>query len=141
MVLRFEEAETPPALRDVVDVARHRVDELVHVVDQSRKEQGADRNNRCENEQTCDAGCEPPTTHPATLKQLDKRIDRHREEDGDQDPDDHVPGDRNDAKQRPDADDQPKNSQDRADAEMDDALRQRGKDRVRVGRSSTFAAS
>ena len=42
VVLRLEEAEPAPALRDVVDIAGHGVDELVHVVDERRDEERAD---------------------------------------------------------------------------------------------------
>jgi hypothetical protein len=55
VVLRFQKAEAPLPFREVVDVAGHRVDELVHVVDERRDEQRADRGEPEQDEQDRDA--------------------------------------------------------------------------------------
>jgi hypothetical protein len=55
VVLRLEEPEPPPALGQVVDIARSRIDEVVDVVDERRDERKADRRDACEHEQAGDS--------------------------------------------------------------------------------------
>ena len=68
VVLRLEEAEPAPSLRDVVDVAGHGVDELVHVVDERRDEQRADGRDAEQDEQERDRRCEAAAADAAPLQ-------------------------------------------------------------------------
>ena len=134
VVLRLEKAEPAPALRHVVDVAGHGVDELVHVVDERRDEQRAD----CRRRRGARAGAPTDAASPggraAPLQHLDERVDREREEERDRDPDDHVSRDRDEVEQRPHRDREPEDREDRAHAEADDALGHRQEHPRRTGR-------
>ena len=68
VVLRLEEAEPALALRDVVDVSRRRVDELVHVVDERRDEECAERREGEKHEQERGSRREPAAADAAPLQ-------------------------------------------------------------------------
>ena len=68
VVFRLEEAEPAPALRDVVDVAGHGVDELVHVVDERRDEQRADGRDAEQDERNATVAREAAAVDAAPLQ-------------------------------------------------------------------------
>ena len=136
VVLRLEEAEPPLALRQVVDVAGTRVDELVHVVDERRDEERADAgDDERSRAGTPIPGGEAAALDAAPLEQLDERVHREREEERDRDPA-RARG------ARPRAmcsttHDRDREREDRRmvrDAEADDALGHRAENRARTGR-------
>ena len=68
------------------------------------------------------AGREPRDSDAVAHEPLDRRVEREREEDGDEDPDDHVPRDLDHRQERPGRDDEPDHGQDRPHTAADRSL-------------------
>jgi hypothetical protein len=122
VVLRLQEAEAASPFRHVVDVARQRLDEVVHLVDERRDERVADRGDRDQGECVRDPRGAGSALHAPAHEPFDRRVERQREKDRDQDPRDHLPRDRDDHKERPGRDHEPDHSEHGAHAEADHAF-------------------
>ena len=90
LVVVLQEAERASAGRQVLDEVRHGRDELLDLVDERRDQErpkpgeGGSASRKTSN----DARLAP---QPALLEELDRRVEREREEERDQDPRDDVP--------------------------------------------------
>ena len=116
------------------DVAGERLREAVDLVDERRKEEGAERGQPSEREQHRDRGRRPAALHAVALEPVDRWVERQREEDRDQDPREDVPRDPDDLEQERDRDRDPEHRKDRRGPEPDKALLHVKEDHGRVGR-------
>ena len=90
LVVVLQEAERASAGRQVLDEVRHGRDELLDLVDERRDEERPERSEGREREQEHEHRRQAPP-QPALLEELDRRVEREREEERDQDPRDDVP--------------------------------------------------
>ena len=67
------------------------------------------------------------------LQPFDRRVERHREEDGDEDPDQDAASDLDDLDQDDGGEDDPEHADDRTRPEADEALLHRGDDTPGIG--------
>ena len=121
VVVALEEAEPAAAARDVVDVARHGVGEVVHLAHERRHERRRDPDDEEDraDEDDPDRGA---ALEAAVDEELDGRVERHREEEGDQHPDDHGARHPDDLEHDRDGEQDADHAEDRARAEADEAL-------------------
>ena len=124
-----------------MDVVGDLADELAHLVDDRRYKKGSDRRERRQHEDVRNARGETTPLDSVPLEELDRRIHRQREEERDQDPDNHVPGDPDHLEHDRHGDDRAEHGQNRAHGKADEPLghhatRIAGKSDVQVGSSA-----
>jgi hypothetical protein len=122
VVVGLEEAESPASLGQVLDVARHGVDEVVHLRDEGRDERGAEPADPDRQQQVRDADREAPPPDPAAHQEVDERVERDGEEERDHDPREHLPREPDHLQQRRNREHDPEHGEDRPCAEADDPL-------------------
>ena len=121
LIVALEEAEPASTAREIVDVARHSIGEIVDLAHERRHERRGDPGDH-EDRTDEDDPDGRTTAHAASHEELDRRIERHREEERNQDPDDHRARHpqnlENDRRGKEDAD----HGQDRTRPEANEAL-------------------
>jgi len=132
LILPLQEAELPLPFREVVHVARDGVREVVHLADERGDERRGDADDDEQREGEHDRHGGAATLHPAALEAFHGRVERHREEERDEQPDDQVAcgGEQSQGEQR--RQHEPDHEEDRARREADHALHH-GEDRTGVG--------
>ena len=126
VVLALEETEATSPGGQVLDVARHGVDEVVHLRDDGRNDRRANRNDCDDRADEHDRDRESAPGDPASLQRVDGRIERGREKDRDEDPDQDSARCLDDLDQHDRREDDSEDDQDRARPEADEALLHRG---------------
>ena len=123
VVLRLEEAQPAAAVSDVVDVVRKLVDEVVDLADECRHERVSDRREEDEGEEVRDRRRPAAARDAVALEPFDGRVQRQRQEEGDEYPGEDVAGDPDHLQHHRHGDDRPENGQDRPQPKADQALR------------------
>ena len=121
VVLALEEAEPAAAAGEVVDVPRNGVGEVVDLAHERRHEGRGDPDDDQDRADEDDAD-RRPTLHATPDEELDRGVQRHREEERDQQPDDHRARHPDDLEHDRDGEHDPDHGQDRARPEPNDAL-------------------
>ena len=122
MVAPLEEAEPPPLVRQVLDVLRQLVHEAVDLVDERRDEERADADDDRDHDQEREPGGEAAVVDAVPLEELDRRVQRKREEERDDDPREHLARDPHDLEHDGDRDRDPEHGEHGRDPESDQAL-------------------
>ena len=99
LVLALEEPERPAPAGEVVHVARDGLDEVVDLFDQHGHEGGSERRDHQQRAQVGAGHREAAAADAVRHQPLDRRIQSHRQEDGDEDPGEDAPGDLQDLDQ------------------------------------------
>ena len=121
VVLALEEAEPAAPAGEVVDVAGNGVGQVVDLAHEGRHERRGDPDDDEDRADEDDADCRP-ALHPTPDEELDGRVERHREEERDQQPDDHRARHPDHLEHDRDGEHDPDHGQDRARPEPNDAL-------------------
>ena len=122
LVLALEEAEAALPARHALDVVRHRLDEVVDLVDQDRHEETGQRDDPEQGADVGDRHGQPAPGHAVGLEPLDRGVEREREEERDEDPDQHAAGDQDHLDDHERGDDDAQHDENRARAELHEAL-------------------
>jgi hypothetical protein len=122
-VVAFREAtEGTPAFGDIAHVVGELVREPRRLVDQGRDEERTAGHDHADHEQEGDAGSRSSVAQATTLERLDGWIQRHGQEDGDQDPGQDLPRNPRDVEQEEEPERDPEHGEDRRRAKADDPL-------------------
>ena len=124
LILALEEAELAAPRRQVLDVGRHGVDEVVHLRDDrrhDRRRQAGDHEDRTDER---DPDREAAAPDAVRQQPLDRGVQRQREEHRDADPDQDALRRLDDPDHHDGGEDDPEHDEDRARAEVDEPLLQ-----------------
>ena len=136
LVLALEEAEAAAAGRQVLDVAGHGVDEVVHLRDDRRDDRGAERHDPQDRADEDDRDGGSSAGDAALLHPVDRRVQRGREEHRDEDPDQDAARHQDDLDHHDGREDDSEHDEDRARAEADETLLHRREPTEGRGRPS-----
>jgi hypothetical protein len=101
--------------------------EVVHLADERRYEQSADRDDAEHRADEDDADRQPSAADPPCLQPVDGGVQRHREEERDRSPDQNVAGDPQDAQHQRRPEDDGEDDKDGPGPEVDEATLHAGR--------------
>lgn len=123
MVIALEEAERTAARGELLHVAGNRVDEVADLLDERRDDERADAGDDGGDEEVDHSGGRAAPVQSVALQGVDRRIEREREQERRERPDEHPLGLQDDPHQGDRAEQDRDDHEDRARADGDDVLR------------------